>query len=110
MIDQARLEELVNDFGEEDLAEIIEVFLDETWEAINALEAVIGAMTADEQRERFHFLKGCARNIGALTFGDICEKWEQDSAPFTAAGYASLRGAFQQVCDDLMGRGLRLSA
>ena len=38
MIDQARLDELAQDFGEDDLGEIIEVFLDETWEAIDAME------------------------------------------------------------------------
>lgn len=110
MIDQNRLDELANDFGEEDLAEIIEVFLSETWEAIDALEAKAGNMDPQEQREQFHFLKGCARNIGAESFGDMCEHWEHGEGVFGAADYPGLRASFQSVCDDLSGRGLRLSA
>lgn len=110
MIDQSRLDELANDFGEEDLAEIVEVFLTETWEAINSLEGKLSGMSADEQREQFHFLKGCARNIGAIGMGDFCETWEEGDSPFGPADYARLREEFQAVCDYLSGRGLRLSA
>ncbi|MEM1297673.1 MAG: Hpt domain-containing protein [Pseudomonadota bacterium] len=110
MIDQSRLDELANDFGEEDLAEIIEVFLTETWEAIDALECKAGSMDEQEQREQFHFLKGCARNIGAEDFGNMCEVWENGPQSFAASDYPSLRSAFQAVCDELSGRGLRLSA
>lgn len=110
MIDQSRLDELANDFGEEDLAEIIEVFLAETWEAVDALEGKVEAMPLEERREHFHFLKGCARNIGATSFGDLCEEWETGSAPFGPTDYTRLRGEFQSVCDYLSGRGLRMSA
>ena len=110
MIDQSRLDELANDFGAEDLAEIIEVFLAETWEAIDSLEGKLDTMPEEERREQFHFLKGCARNIGAAGFGDLCEEWESGNAAFGMADYTRLRGEFQAVCDYLSGRGLRLSA
>ena len=110
MIDQARLDELAQDFGEEDLAEIIEVFLAETWEAIDALKDRVDTLSPDDQRDQFHFLKGCARNIGASQFGDYCEKWEKVTQPFQSSDYAQLRAEFDKVCDHLSGRGLRMSA
>lgn len=110
MIDQGRLDELKNDFGEDDLDEIIEVFLAETWEAIDALEGKVGRLSPSEMGDQFHFLKGCARNVGAFDFADLCEGLEGGSAPFDAADYAQLRREFQLVCDYLKGRGLRLSA
>lgn len=110
MIDQSRLDELANDFGEEDLAEIIEVFLAETWEAIDSLDGKVETLSESDRREQFHFLKGCARNIGATGFGDLCEEWESGDATFGAADYTRLRGEFQAVCDYLSGRGLRMSA
>ena len=110
MIDQSRLDELANDFGEEDLAEIIEVFLAETWEAIDALEARIDGAAGSDRSDEFHFLKGCARNIGATEFGDLCEHWEGSDAPFGAGDYARVRRDFDAVCEFLSGRGLRMSA
>ncbi|MFK7945489.1 MAG: Hpt domain-containing protein [Paracoccaceae bacterium] len=110
MIDQSRLDELANDFGEEDLAEIIEVFLAETWEAIDSLEAKLDGMQMAEQQDQFHFLKGCARNIGATGLADFCEEWEAGAAPFGRAEYPRLREEFQSVCNYLSGRGLRMSA
>lgn len=110
MIDQARLSELAEDFGEEDLEEIIEVFLAEALQAIDALEGRIESMDLQERREEFHFLKGCARNIGATSFGDLCERWELGTEPFAREDYSHLRAEFQAVCDHLKGRGLRLSA
>lgn len=106
MIDQARLDELANDFGEDDLAEIIEVFVAETWEAIDALESKFEGMEDAERRDQFHFLKGCARNIGATGLGDLCEEWETGDAPFAASDYVRLRNEFQAVCDFLSGSGL----
>ena len=110
MIDQDRLDELANDFGAEDLAEIIEVFLGETWEAIEELEGKIGAMSDEEQRDQFHFLKGCARNIGAMQFGEVREGFETGGKTFGQAEYLGLKADFQAVCDALSDRGLRMSA
>ena len=110
MIDQARLDELAQDFGEDDLGEIIEVFLSETWEAIDDMQARLESWSAQESSDHFHFLKGCALNIGATEFGERCEIWENGSEPFRPQDYPGLRAAFQAVCDELSGRVQQMSA
>lgn len=109
MIDQARLDELAQDFGEEDLGGIIEVFLNETWDAINEMQSRLETWSAQERSDHFHFLKGCALNIGATQFGARCEVWERVAEPFKPEDYSQLRADFQAVCDELMGRSLRMS-
>ncbi|MEM7743167.1 MAG: Hpt domain-containing protein [Pseudomonadota bacterium] len=99
MIDEARLQELAEDFGAEEVPELIAVFLDETWEAINGLEALASGQPARELSDQFHFLKGCGRNIGAAVFADQCEVLENSDDPFDAEAYGKLRGAFQDVAD-----------
>ena len=82
MIDQTRLQELVDDFGAEDFDDLIESFLEEAAESVMNLEAMVSDEACDERSAQFHFLKGCARNIGAVKFGDLCETWEFGRAPF----------------------------
>ena len=66
MIDHSRLQELINDFGEEDLADLIDSFLEEAVETVDALEGTISEAYTKERAELFHFLKGCALNVGAM--------------------------------------------
>lgn len=110
MIDQARLQELAEDFGEDDLADLIDVFLAETWEAIDDLGNMISDAPGDALTDQFHFLKGCARNLGATDFADRCEQYEKARSPFGPAAYHALRQDFQAVCDYFAARGMRASA
>ncbi len=99
MIDEARLQELAEDFGAEEVPELIAVFLEETWEAVHGLEALASGQPAQELSDQFHFLKGCGRNIGAAAFADQCEMLESSDAPFDAEAYGKLHAAFQAVAD-----------
>ena len=97
MIDAARLKELEDDFGAEDLDEIIEAFLDEAEEALGALAGMLGREAETERAGQLHFLKGCARNIGARDLGDVCEALESGSRVFSAEELADLRASFEAV-------------
>lgn len=98
MIDEARLKELKDDFGEQDFLDLVEAFLEETWEAVDALEAMVEA-DSKTRSDQFHLLKGCARNLGAAAFADRCETFEHDPDSFAHADYRVLRSDFQSVCD-----------
>ena len=74
MIDRERLMEMEADFGAEELALIVAAFLGEASAAIAKLRA--GWSDDDVRRDRLHFLKGCARTIGARRLGALCERLE----------------------------------
>ena len=110
MIDKNRLAELEADFGADGLDEIIETFLAETWEGIDALEPMLSAEPSDARRDQFHFLKGCALNVGASEFGALCERLEAENGPFEMSDYRAMRDMFQAVCAALGGTELRDTA
>ena len=110
MIDQARLQELEDDFGAEDLGELIEVFLAETWEGLDTLASLIQDCDPTALREQLHFLKGCALNVGASAFAERCHRHEKSEQPVTAADLQGLRTEFQSVCDWFSAGDLRRSA
>ena len=97
MIDQARLQELVNDFGAEDFDDLIESFLEEAAESVMNLEAMVSDEACDERSAQFHFLKGCALNIGAVDLADMCQSFEGRGGGFTGAEYQNLLNRFQAV-------------
>ena len=97
MIDQARLQELVNDFGAEDFDDLIESFLEEAAEAVATFEAMISEDVSDERSAQFHFLRGCALNIGAVDLAELCHAFEGRDAGFSGADYRSLLSQFQAV-------------
>lgn len=72
MIDWSRVEELRREIGDDGLAEVVELFLDEVEEAVMRL-AGNGAPTADDM----HFLKGSAWNLGFTDFGALCHDGER---------------------------------
>ena len=110
MIDQERVKQLEADFGAEDLGDLIEVFLAETWEGLDTLEGLIAGGDPGALRDQFHFLKGCARNVGANAFADKCEQFESGQAAATMTDFHGLRNDFQAVCDWFSSGGLQQSA
>lgn len=110
MIDRSRLLELEEDFGAEDLEEIINAFLEEAEDSITALGGLLSDEPSPEREAHFHFLKGCARNIGANQLGDMCERLEVSNEGFGQADFRAVRGEFQAVCDWFSDGGLRKSA
>ena len=97
MIDHSRLQELINDFGEEDLADLIDSFLEEAVETVDALEGTISEAYTKERAELFHFLKGCALNVGAMKLADVCETFENRHSGFSTEEYQSMKADFAQV-------------
>lgn len=78
MFDQERLKELRADFGADELGQVIAAFLEEAEEAIETLAS--SGLDRDIHRDRLHFLKGCARSVGADRLGNLCERLEGEAA------------------------------
>lgn len=72
MIDWSRVEELQNDLGADDFAEVTAIFLEEVEERLEQLESRISSSLTDD----FHFLKGCAANLGFAEFQKVCADGE----------------------------------
>jgi len=79
MIDQSRLKELEEDFGAEELAEIVDAFIDEAKETLDELRSLGTGSDPNAVARHLHFLKGCARNVGATELGNMCEALEAES-------------------------------
>lgn len=73
MIDWAAVEELRSEIGEEDFAEVVAAFLDETDEVVARLR---DAPDPAGFRADFHFLKGSALNLGLKGFAEVCRQAE----------------------------------
>ena len=79
MIDWARVEELKEEVGAEDFAEIAALFLSELGEVIDALGASCDPAVL---RDGYHGLKGSALNLGFAQVAELCAAAE--AAPETA--------------------------
>ena len=77
MIDWERVAELKDEVGDDDFAEIADLFLAEVEEVVTRLIAVpdIGRLAED-----FHFLKGSAINLGFSDFARLCQTGERLAA------------------------------
>lgn len=80
MIDWGRIDELREEVGEEDLAEVIELFCEEVEEVLETLHRV----QPSEISDKIHFLKGSAQNIGFSNLAECCVSIE-DSLRSNAA-------------------------
>ncbi|MEM7683836.1 MAG: Hpt domain-containing protein [Pseudomonadota bacterium] len=110
MIDKSRLQELADDFGEDDLMELVESFLEEAAEAVDKLEAMVSATFSEERSQQFHFLKGCALNLGANQLGALCETFEKRDGGFSITEYQEFCTQFRAVQDYFAQGDLKLSA
>ena len=77
MIDWSRVDELRDEIGAEDFAEVVELFLEEVDEIV---ERLTQAPDPARYREDMHFLKGSALNLGFRTFATHCADGEQMAA------------------------------
>lgn len=77
MIDWSRVNELRDEVGEEDFAEVVELFIEEVDEVINTLRTAPQPTALEEQ---LHFLKGSALNLGFASFSAICQRGEKTAA------------------------------
>ena len=77
MIDWQQVRQLQQDVGAEEMSEVVELFLCEVDEAIEMLQNDYTNMSAADRSASFHFLKGCASNLGFKDFGDQCSEGEE---------------------------------
>jgi histidine phosphotransfer protein HptB len=83
MINWDRVSELRNEIGEDDFAEVVTKFLEETDEVIARLP---DCKDPDSAERALHFLKGSALNLGFSDLAHLC----QDGETRAAAGEAVL--------------------
>ena len=87
MLNISRIMELKSEVGEDDFAEVVELFCEEMEEILDALHFANRSSLA----EKLHFLKGSAMNIGLDAVGDLCRSEElrlsadQNATPNIAA-------------------------
>lgn len=97
MIDRARLNELRNEIGAEDLSEVAAIFLDETDEAM----ALLLQLPPDALSAQLHFLKGSALNMGLRLFAELCHQAEAQATTLDlgrlSAAYAASKAVFLQA-------------
>lgn len=77
MIDWSRVEELRDEIGAEDFAEVVEIFLEEVEEVI---VVIAGDVAVSNIEAHLHFLKGSALNLGFRDFSELCQSGESAAA------------------------------
>lgn len=75
-VDWARVAELREEIGEEEFAEVVNLFLSEVDELIEGLIAA----APDEVEAAMHALKGSSLNIGFALLGEVCRLGEEEAA------------------------------
>jgi histidine phosphotransfer protein HptB len=77
MIDWTRLNELRSEIGDEDLADVVEMFLEE---ADGVVIHISGGLSSAEMESQLHFLKGSALNLGLSDLAALCQDGERQAA------------------------------
>jgi HPt (histidine-containing phosphotransfer) domain-containing protein len=103
MIDHDRLTALRADIGDDDFADVVLMFMAEIGERLDTLRDLAGGASEDD----FHFLRGCAANLGFSGMVDSCLAAEDacraGRAPDIAAVQAAFAGALALLSPDLPG-------
>ena len=92
MINTARIDELREEVGPNDLDEVIELFCEEVEEVL----ATLPETPQSEIPAQLHFLKGSALNIGLDQVSDLCrtEELRLKSDPTTVPDIGAIRQAY----------------
>lgn len=100
MINAARIQELRDEVGEDDLIEVIELFCEEVEEVLETLDST----APDQMPAQLHFLKGSALNIGLDAVSDLCksEELRLKSDPAAPADIGAIRSAYVASKDALL--------
>ncbi|NJM82740.1 MAG: hypothetical protein HC844_09730 [Tabrizicola sp.] len=88
MIDWKRVEELREEIGADDFAEVVGMFLDEAHQTIDRLR---GGIPPEVVGGQLHFLKGSALNLGLTELAALCQTGEQEAARGRAEGVDLMR-------------------
>lgn len=97
MIDWDRFNELRTDIGEEDFAEVAELFTEEMSEMLGNLARRPNTATADD----FHFLRGSALNLGFIDLAKACLERENTVKSGALPEVASLLEVFEESFAEL---------
>lgn len=89
LIDRAQLEALRAEIGEEDMAEVIQIFLAESDEILSRCRK---HPAATDWVMELHALKGCALNLGLSRMAEMCHR-----AEMRQRGTADGEAEFQQI-------------
>jgi HPt (histidine-containing phosphotransfer) domain-containing protein len=95
--DERRLAELIEIFGPEDLALVVEAFMEETREALATLAEMVGPGPDPVREAQLHYLVGAAHNLGAVAFGDLCKRFQRCDKDFTVEDFAALNAMFRET-------------
>ena len=100
MINTARIQELKNEVGEDDLIELIELFCEEVEDVLEALDAT----APSDMMAQLHFLKGSALNIGLDAVSELCrtEETRLKTDPTALADIGAIRSAYATSKDILL--------
>jgi histidine phosphotransfer protein HptB len=74
MIDWVRAQQLQEEIGKDEFAEVVTMFLDEAEEVLARLSPTQGAAAL---RDDCHFLKGAALNLGFAQLAELCQQAER---------------------------------
>jgi HPt (histidine-containing phosphotransfer) domain-containing protein len=100
MIDRARVNDLRDEVGAEDLAEVVRMFCEEVEETLDRLRSRPSRSLADD----LHFLKGSALNIGMSEVGTLCQSFEASlrADPSAIPDVARIATAFARAREALL--------
>lgn len=91
MIDWDRVNELRDEIGADDFAEVVEIFLEE-------VEEEMAKLTDDADQKdiesTLHFLKGSALNLGFSHFSELCQVSEIAARGSDPVDIAALRSSY----------------
>ncbi len=91
MIDWGRVNELREEIGAEDFAEVVEIFLEEVEEEMTKLS---DDADAADLESTVHFLKGSALNLGFSHFSGLCQTNETAARDGGAVDTTALKSSY----------------
>ncbi len=94
MVDWSRVAELKRDFGEEDFAEVFELFQEEAGEVVRRIRH---GESADLGRD-LHFVKGSAENMGMSELAAFCRTGESAVAEGAPVDLAAIGDIYETCC------------
>ncbi len=97
-VDWDRLNELKNDIGEEDFADVAILFVAELQETLSGMTAT-GAAAED-----FHFLRGSAANLGFKALVDACTTAEATCKAGSVPDVDAVKSAFELALAEMSGQ------
>lgn len=101
MLNATRIDELKQEVGEDDFAEVVSIFCEEVEDVL----AELPTTSAGAMGEKLHFLKGSALNIGMDDVAELCRREEEHLrlSPAAVADIASIKAAYLASKSELIG-------